>query len=326
VAERRYPPYGALEPLPLLELGVHEKLSRRWDFALVLVSNDLRPRTRIFTIGVPSSALETIVLSSARLGDPADIPERLAALALHLLGHVWGLEHEEGLMTPPEDCGTLRVAPFPAQQQDAVAARLAEVADARLEEQSQRWNRLTFYWHSFWADPRSIVTDTWGYAPWRLPFRMGRLTAAAAISILLLLLGAEAWEIGVNLSAPHLVIGAAIAIFSATIFLFWGQNLGEISRDVGWREQLIRTRIVVFGTVLVGTVSLWIVLFVLSYLAALSVPSVVPARWLDVPLDSAALARHAAFMASLGVLAGAFGGNLEDEDAIKAELFFDEET
>jgi hypothetical protein len=31
-------------------------------------------------------------------------------------------------------------------------------------------------------------------------------------------------------------------------------------------------------------------------------------------------------MAVLGVLAGALGGNLEDEDEIKAELLFDEET
>jgi hypothetical protein len=34
------------------------------------------------------------------------------------------------------------------------------------------------------------------------------------------------------------------------------------------------------------------------------------------------LLRQAAFMAMLGVLAGALGGNLEEQDVIKAELFF----
>jgi len=327
VQEARYPHFGLLEPLPLLELGVHEKLSRGWDFALVLVHNELLPRARTFTIGIPSSALETAVLSSARLGGPEQVSERTAALALHLLGHVWGLEHsDDGPMCPPEACAVLHLQPFPEQQQQRVAQRLAEVADARVEEGAPTMGRLQFYWRSLWADPASVVVDVWGYAPWRMPFRMGRLTAAAMVSVVFLLLGAEAWEVGVNTTYLQLMFGAICTITAATAFLFWGKNLGEVSRNIGWREQLVRTRIVVFFTLLIGMSSLWLVLFALAYLAALYIPANVPADWLGGPLAPGALIRHAAFMAILGVLAGALGGNLEDEDAIKAELFFDEET
>ncbi|HRW05502.1 MAG TPA: hypothetical protein P5121_10425 [Caldilineaceae bacterium] len=327
VQEYRYPSYGLLKPLPLLEMGVHEKLSRGWDFALVLVPNDLAPRARTFTIGVPSSALEVAVLSSARLGASASLADSIAALALHLLGHVWGLEHEDqSPMCPPESCDILRLHPFSQEQQRNVAHRLAEVADARVEEEDPEISRLRFYWRSLWADPTSVAVDILGYAPWRMPFRMGRLTAAAMVSIVFLLLGAEAWEVGVNTTVPQLVIGAFLTISMATAFLFWGQNLGEISRNIGWREQLIRTRIVVFATLLIGLTALWVVLWVLSFFAALYVPAQVTANWLGSGLGVGALARYAAFMATLGVLAGAIGGNLEEEDAVKAELFFDEET
>lgn len=325
--EYRYSPYGVLELLPLLELGVDEKLTRGWDLALVLVPNELLPRARTVTVGVPSSALEVAVLSSARLGPPEKLGRQIAALALHLLGHIWGLEHEdEGPMCPPESSDSSQLLPFSSLQRNKVTERLAEVADARVEEETPHMGRLAFYWHSFWADPASIFTDIWGYSPWRMPFRMGRLTAAAMVSIVFLLLGAEAWEVGVNTTPLQLIVGATIAVMAATIFLFWGQNLGEVSRHVGWREQLVRTRIVVFFTLLIGLASLWGVLFCLSYMAASYVPQNVPENWLGSPLGVSALARYAAFMATLGVLAGALGGNLEEEDTIKAELFFDEET
>ena len=327
LARHRYPPRGAIDALPLLELGLHEKINSRLDYVLVIVSNELIPRDRILTIGVPSSALEVAVLSTARLATDEQFGERLAGLALHLLGHMWGLEHaESGPMIPPEEWTTLRAETFPESQEAKVVERLEEVADARLEEQPSRRGWLLFHWHTFWADPKGILVDVVGYAPWKTPFRMGRLTAAAATSVLFLLLGAEAWEIGVNTSTGALISGALVAIISATLFIFLGQNLNQVSRQVGLREQLIRTRLVLLFTLLLGMATLWGVLFLVSYLAVLYVPRQVPMAWLNITLDLTLLARHAAFMATLGVLAAALGGNLEDEQVLKARLYYDEET
>ncbi|RMH02172.1 MAG: hypothetical protein D6706_00715 [Chloroflexi bacterium] len=328
VHRHRYAPKGALNPLPLLELGTQEKIHNGWDYALVVVPNDLEPRDRILTIGVPSSALETAVLSSAHLGHAGQLADRLVGLALHLLGHLWGLEHEtEGPMHPPENPTDLTITQFPAPQKTIVIDRLEEVADKRLEEQSQQWHWIIFQWRAFRADSRSILVDILGYSPWLLPFQMGRLTAATAVSLVFLLLAAESWEIGVNIPPTGLLMGTIIAILLATFFIFTGQNLGQISREIGWREQLSRTRIVVFGTLLLGMVALWFVLFVVSFLVASILPNGIVAGWVGQnKLDSRLLINHAAFMAIIGVLAGALGGNLEDEDEIKAELFYDEET
>ncbi|MCA9969454.1 MAG: hypothetical protein KC425_04515, partial [Anaerolineales bacterium] len=328
----RYAPRGALDPLPLLELGVQEKIARHWDYAIVIVPNELRARQRVHTIGVPSSALETAVLSTSDLDrhDGARRSAQMVMLSLHLLGHLWGIEHSDvGPMAPPEAPQDLHPAPFPPSQQAIIVDRLEEVADQRLEEQSrQQWNTWRFYWLAFWADPKSILIDVIGYAPWRLPFRMARLTAAAAVSLLILLLTAEAWEMGVTLPLPRLALGTLTALIVATGFLFAGQNLGQISRDVGWREQLTRTRLVVLGTIALGMLTLWLVLFLFSLLVGWLLPDTVLLRWIQAggPLDRLLLFRHAAFMAMLGVLAGALGGNLEEEEAIKASLFFDEET
>lgn len=324
----RVAPRGAIDPLPLLEMGVQEKLLNNWDYALVVVTNELRARERVHTIAIPSSALETAVLSSASLGPIEDLGERLTALALHELGHVWGLEHvESGPMRAPEHPEHLQISEFPTEQREAAIVRLHDVADKRLEEQKRQWRRLPFYWRAFWAEPKGILTDVVGYHPWWLPFQMGRLTAATAVSLVFLLLAAESWEAGVNATLTVLTAGTLTAVVVATLFIFRGQNLGQISREVGWREQLARTYIVTFATLLAGMFALWFVLFLGSYAAGLLMPDRVLLGWTGrEAVTHDMLLRQAAFMAIIGVLAGALGGNLEDEDDLKAKLFYDEET
>lgn len=256
-----------------------------------------------------------------------DFADRLAGLALHQLGHLWGLDHAgAGPMALPEDDNIFRAGPFPAAQAALVVTRLSKVADTRLEERQGQWNWVSFHLHTIGAAPRSIVRDMWGYAPWLLPLRMGRLTAAAAVSLVFLLLGAEAWEVGTTFPPLRLLVGAVASVVAATSFLYWGQNLSQIARHSGWNEQLTRTRIVLFTTLLVGMSALWLVLFVVALGAASVLPRAVPTGWVGTPLGLAALARYAAFLAIIGVAAGALGGNLEDVDTLKAQLYFDEET
>lgn len=328
VAERRrFPPQGSLDPLPLLEMGVQEKLDRVWDFALVLVPNELTGREMSFTAGVPSSALEVAALSSSRLARNEGMAQGVARLALHLLGHLWGLEHaESGPMRLPRGGETAGLEPFPDEQQHSVQERLEEVADARLEEERRDWDWLSFHWQTVRSDPRGIVTDVLGYSPWRLPLRAGRLTAAAAVTLIFLLLGAESWEIGTNLPGWALTIAAVTCTLVATIFVYLGQNLSQVCRGASRREQLTRTRIVLFATLLIGMTSTWVVLFALSVLVIFAVPDGVTAGWLGGPPPASALYGHAAFVATLGILAAALGGNLEEQDVLKSSLLYDEET
>jgi hypothetical protein len=325
---QRYGSRGAIDPLTLLELGGQAKLQHGWDYTLVVVPNELTSRHGPYAVGIPSSALETAVLSMAHLELNDRVTDQLVGLALHELGHLWGVEHRDiGPMRGPVVADLLREAIYPPDQERAIANRLERVTDRRLEEQSRQWGRLTFYWRTLLANPRSIIVDVWGYAPWRLPVRMGRLTAATAVSIGLLLLTAEAWEVGTSIRLGMLGIATVLALLFATLAMFVGQDLGAISRTIRLREQVARTRIVLFGTLFSGLVTLWLVLFSATLILALVFPPEVLSSWTGIDdVGRRALVRQAAFMAMLGVLAGALGGNLEQEQEFKADLLYDEET
>ncbi len=324
---RRYAPHGALDPLELLEVGLLEKTKNGWDYVIVLVSNELQPRYRISTIGVPSSALEVAVLSSSELDENDGLDEKIAALALHLLGHLWGLSHsEEGPMVPPENYKILSLSSFPDYQKKVIEQRLSEASDARLEEQRKKWGGVSFYWSTFWTDPKSILKDVMDYSPWRLPLKMAKMTAATAVSMIFILMGAESWELGVHFSPWLLFFGTVLAVVGATIFIFAGQNLGQLSREIGYKEQLARTRIVIFTTLLYGMFFLWVLFMIFVIVVGFVFPRDILNGWLGSQLTFRDLLRFASFSGILGLLAGAVGGNLEEEDEIKADLFYDEET
>ncbi|MDP0491368.1 MAG: hypothetical protein Q7Q71_09995 [Verrucomicrobiota bacterium JB023] len=316
-----------LDPLQLLGIGCNEKLVRRWDFALVVTQADLVARTRPFTLGTPSSALETAVLSTNRY--PADEDEpwlRMAAVAQYLLGHMLGLSPSEpGAMRRPLDSGQSELGDFSEEDRETVEARLEEVADLRLEEAGEKPG-LGFWLRTLIADPKGILVDVLGYEPWKQPFRLGRLTAAAFVSMLLLFLGAESWELGMATRDRVLGAGAFLSILAGTVVLYHGQNLHELTRQRRLSEQLVRSRVVLKLTLLSGMASLWLMLLVLSFLIALSFPREVIAGWVGHAISLPDLLRFSFFTSTLGTLAGALGGNLEDEGSFKSKLLIDEES
>lgn len=68
------------------------------------------------------------------------------------------------------------------------------------------------------------------------------------------------------------------------------------------------------------------VLFGASFLMAFFLPKNVISAWTGREVHWSLRLRHAAFVGTLGVFAAALGGNLENEDEFKIELFCDEET
>lgn len=318
-----------LDPLDLLKLGCQEKIDAGWDFAMVVTTQDLRSRKRPFVVGVPSSALETAAISTARLQEDVDHAERLAIAGQYMFGQLLGLEASgAGAMMPPRRGAERTLEPFPEDVRREIKRRLHDVADTRLEEgpTSPRY-RAFFYLRTLAADLRGILADVAGYRPWYQPFRLPTLTGSSFLSMLLLFLGEEAWKLGSGAAPWLLGAAAALAILAAALFLYHGQNLSEVSRRNILREQLVRTRWVVFLCLLVGMIALWILLFAVSWGITLVLPREVVGAWVTNPPGGAlAFARFAMFTATLGTLAGGLGGNLEDQDDFAATFFFDEEA
>ena len=121
--------------------------------------------------------------------------------------------------------------------------------------------------------------------------------------------------------------GAAIAsVLCSALFLYRGQNLTELTRRRVLNEQLARSHVVLLLCLVIGMTALWVLLCVASTAIALLLPWAVIERWLDADFGLAAALRFSTFTATLGTLAGALGGNLEDEDDFKAQFLFDEEA
>jgi hypothetical protein len=268
------------------------------------------------------------VLSTARLGRDAEQAGRIAAMSLHLLGHLWGIDHaESGPMRRFDAPMDLRPEPYSDSDATNLRHRFTQMSARRLEEEQSPPSLARFYIQTFQRDAGAIGADVMTAAPWRIPIYLGRLTAAAAVSTVFLLLSSDAWAAGAHINVYWAASFAAIAIVVASLSVFVGQDIGHHGRLSTRSEQLIRTRLVLFFILLVGMALLWGVALLLSILFAAVLPSALLEEWTGGSTDGMyGRVKYASLVASLGVLAAALGGNLEDAAEVKAELFFDEEA
>lgn len=332
VSSRHHTGEELRNPLHLVTTAFREKVARHWDVGILVTDAVIRGTTRPFTVAVPASALEVGVVSRSLFEGVDEDATKTASVIIYLLGSLWGLAPaKDGAMhlpELPERMDDITPVDFGGNEAEWLKCRLAEIADTRLEETaagSLRRNLPLFYLRSLRANFRGIARDVLGYRPWWQPFRLARLTAAAVIAMLFVFLGAEAWELGFHLAPGVLVAGALLSVFVSTAVIYSGQNLSEIAPVGTLTEQLARTRIVLFLCVLIGMLSLGVVLFALSFLVATFIPTAQLETWTGQVPDPGALSRFSTFTAMLGVLAGALGGYLEDNDNLKARFFFDEE-
>src|SRR5690606_14141472 len=143
--------------------------ARGWDFALVVTQAELEgdeaPRAHASVSRALAAALvSTCRIDPAAMGAALDDPEReqrlarrVAALALHALGHLLGLHHvddPESWMRLPEGVEALdAMRRFDAAQRAELDASLARVADRRLEEQGGApRSALRFYLRAAWIN------------------------------------------------------------------------------------------------------------------------------------------------------------------------------
>lgn len=340
------------EPVELLDLGVAEMERAGWDFALVVTASDLHARLRPHAFATPSDALNTGVLSLARLGadlhaapdddeeaaaDRADhLARRLAALALHTFGHLNGLGHRpepDAFMHAPRTAADLdAMTRFTEPGATELAAEVADVADERLEEMhafraiGDAAFALRALWHGR-ADVRDAVLQI---RPWRFPLQLSRLTTAAASTLLVLVFTAEAWDVGMRQS-PGVVAGLSVVVLAATTaYLAQKQRLVARRHGTGRTEQrVVTTASVLLGLVL-GMATTYALLFgTVLALGALLFDADILAGWaanLGAPVTPARVATFAGFVAAVGLTVGALGGSFEEPTAFRHAAYVDEET
>ncbi len=338
-----------VEPVDLLDAGATERRVAGWDFALVVTGADLRARFRPFTLATPSQALDVAALSLARLDPAARRPDlsdneqaerfahRLAALALHAFGHLNGLDHEDredAVMHPPQSPADLDRSSlsFSEPNRTEIEAEVADVADPRMEEQSafERLGTVAFAVRALvlnWPDVADTVLQI---RPWRFPFQLSKLTTAAASTLIVLVMTAEAWDLGSRQPLWHVAWLAVAAVAGTSTYLVRKQGLLARRHGQARTEQQVVQSASILLALGLGMTTTWGLLFGATLvLRLLFFDGAILDGWaasLGRSVGPDEVLAFAGFVSSLGIGVGALGASFEDQTYFRHVAYVDEET
>jgi hypothetical protein len=326
--------------------GAYERDARRWDYAFVITGADLTSYYKPFAFAMPSQALAVAVISTARLASRSLLADnletrttlkaqRLFVLAMHLLGDLNNLEHQaepRDFMYEPHDLDELdSMTIYSSDGRQRLLQMLTEVADLRLEEQPDisRGGVGRFYMRALWLLRKDITSAVLQAKPWEFPFRLSRLTTAAMSTLLILMMTAEAWDLGMSQHLPVMSGLSVLVLLGTSLFIVKRQKLMLRRSQRRLTEQIVVTNVASSLIVIVGMAVTYLLLFSLTLLfaGALFTDNLV-ASW-AASLEGQIGLQHylslAELTASLGILIGALGASFEGQDYFRHIAYVDEE-
>lgn len=336
------------EPVTLLDEGVQERDLQQWDFVFVVTRSDLNSYYKPFALAVPSRTMAVAVISTARLAFQETmgtmpqqklqelLEERLFRLAMHLFGDLNGVPHSENpvsFMYEPQSAKDLdQMRLYTAEEHAAMRDTLSDVADTRLEEgpDAEKGGTFRFYVKAMWIGLDDIWSGVVQAKPWEFPFRLNRLTTAAISTLVILLMTAEAWDLGMS-EPPLLVTGfSLLALVLASIFIVKRHRLilrrGERRRS----EQTVFKNVSIVVVVFLGMSVTYLMLFGLTLVLSLSLyPPALVEDWTGSLRGEIHLGHYfllAGLISSLGILIGALGASFEGQYYFQHIIYVDEET
>ncbi len=332
------PGAGAYKPLDFLEIGLAEKIERRIHFLLLVTEVDLSSSSLAYTLALPSQLTNIGVISTKRL-DPGFWGEepsveiavgRLTSLMLHTFGHLVNLDHRrepENVMYPLESVEDLDgMATLTDGQLDVMRQMLPREA----HERSTRTGRLSFVLSTLVRDADAIGRAVIRANPFRLLAKMPTMLAAALSVIVVLLFGAETWDVASAVSVPQVGLFSVVSLAAAAFVLYRAFAFDALlGRDRRLTESTVVTAAATILSLLLTLLLMFIFLGALMYVAIITVfperlmttwPTASPATH---PLDHVKLSM---FLAAMGVLAGSLGGRSDSRDLVRSILFITEES
>ena len=234
----------------------------------------------------------------------------LGAVAITRRAEDASLRLIDGLLGEPEDAIT-RTASSRAGRLARRARRLAVDTDSDLPIMRLTGRVLT-------GDLQLLVGMIRANQPWRLVLRLSRALTAASAAGVLALVTSDVWRLADDLGPLRLALDTIGSVAAITVTLIVGAGLWERAATPRTRQQVVLFNLATLATVLIGVSALYLVLLLLSLLAAglLLTPALL-AHSLDHPVDLDAYLRLAWLTASLATIGGALGAGLESDEAVR---------
>ena len=331
------PAAGAYAPLDFLEIGMAEKLERKLPFLLVITEVDLASSSMAYTLALPSQLTNVGIVSTKRLDpgfwggerDPERAADRLAALLLNTFGHLLNLgtrDDATNYMAPIGEVDDLdAMGGFTDAQRARLKAMLPRESHDTYAGGRGALSRWTFTLKTLVADAGSIARAIARANPFRLVTRMPTMLAAGLSVIIVLLFGAETWDVAASVTVTQIVLFSVVSLAAAAFVLYRAFAFDALlGRDGRLAESTVVTAAATLLSLLFALLLLFAFFGGLMYAGVVTVfPERLMAAWSTGEPATSTLdhVKLSLFLAGMGVLAGSLGGRSDSRDLVRNVLF-----
>ena len=281
--------------LDLLEAARDLMLGRDWDLVVVLTDLPLKDGRRVLL--TQASPVHGVGLVSVPALGGTRTRSRVPALVVDLVASLLDLDEDDNA--------------------DLVRQRLDQLSSDATGEDG-----LQFTARVLGGNLRLLVGMVRANRPWRLAAGLTKSLSIAAATGLLTLVSSDLWLLSEGYGPTQLAVLAVLAVAAVAGTLVIGAKLWERPRTRRERRQVALFNAATFATVVIGVVTLFAALFVISALGALVlVDADVYAALTGHALGFPEYLRVALVTASLATVGGALGAGLESDDAVRGAAY-----
>src|SRR5690606_305363 len=121
-----------------------------------------------------------------------------------------------------------------------------------------------FYALSIWRNRREIMQAVLRAEPWYFPVRLTRLATAALSALVVLMMTAESWELGMSLSPTMAACISMICLLGTSLFVVRRQRLLMRREQRGAEERKVVANVSGLLIVAIGMLTTYVGLFVMA--------------------------------------------------------------
>ena len=313
-----------------------------YDLIIVVTDVGLMSRKHNLVYGLCSGVSRVVVISTRKListerkKDPLSLEDEIvidngAALLMHLLGHVMGLEHgsasETKVMSTFRFKEKIRQLPqFSKQEQVKLKEDSKNIPDRELI--NGNWLE-TFIFHLLMTlrHPKRFFTPILTNKAIFLPLSLPGLATAAVAPAIILIFTAEIWDVGLGMSNSTAIFFAVVSIMLASFYLVRVQSLFLPRKEKRvLTEHLAVANSVIYVSIFLACIGLFLLVGGLMMIIEIYVfPSDLMQTWPTLNKPEITLIdkiRLAVFISTVGVTTGALAGGLESKTLIRHLALF----